>query len=154
VRADSYYRYVFPLPEADLNRLAYYFEFEWPGASAPNEYTHALRRVVREWKTSADVSAKQRPRLDLREKEGGIVITDTRPCAVRRVHPLAGLAAEIYLRCDTPETLSSLALNLSHQASASEVRRELRRLQKAKLLVERDGHHLSLAVWRHRGISH
>jgi ribosomal peptide maturation radical SAM protein 1 len=151
VRADSYYRYVFPLPEPDLNRLAYYFEFEWPNSPAPSEYTHGLQRAVRRWKTSTGVSPKDRPRLDLREKGGRVSIIDTRPCAVRRAHLLAGLAAEIYLLCDTPQTLPALALGLSHRVSSSEVQAVLRRLQKAKLLIERGGYYVSLAVWRNRG---
>ena len=150
VRAHSYYRYVFPLAEADLNRLAYYFEFEWPQAPNPDEYTHGLKRAFQRWKVCGDAPPTQRPRLDLRRTANGVSITDTRPCAVRRVHGLVGLTAEIYLLCDTAKTVPSLLKELGSYISDSHVRGLLRKLQNARLLAEDDGHYLSLAVWRDR----
>jgi ribosomal peptide maturation radical SAM protein 1 len=150
VRAHSYYRYVFPLAKPDLDRLAYYFEFDWPQAPYPNEYTGSLRRVVRRWKALTDVLPRQRPRLDLRWTPQALFVNDTRPCAVRRRHRLTGLAAEIYLLCDTVKTVPSLVKDLGAGISGSNVRRILRSLGKARLLAEDDGHYLSLAVWRNR----
>ena len=150
VRAHSYYRYVFPLAGPALDRLAYYFEFEWPQAPYPEEYTRGLRRAFRRWKVSADAPPRQRPRLDLRRRAEAVFITDTRPCAVRRAHRLVGLAAEIYLLCDTAKTVPSLLKDLGSHISDSRVRGVLRTLQKARLLVEDDGHYLSLAIWRNR----
>jgi len=150
VRAHSYYRYVFPLPMPDLNRLAYYFEFAWPQAPYPDEYTRGLRHAFRRWKASTGAPHMQRPRLDLRRRAEAVVITDTRPCAVRRVHRLVGLAAEIYLLCDTVKTVPGLLKDLGRHISESQVHRVLRRLQNARLLVEDDRYYLSLAVWRNR----
>jgi len=150
VRAHSYYRHVFPLAGPDLDRLAYYFEFDWPQAPYPEEYTRRLRRAFRRWKASTDAPPRQRPRLDLRRRAQAVFITDTRPCAVRRMHRLVGLAAEIYLLCDTAKTVPSLLKDLGSHISDSQVRGVLRTLQKARLLVEDNGHHLSLAVWRNR----
>jgi ribosomal peptide maturation radical SAM protein 1 len=150
VRAHSYYRYVFPLAAPDLDRLAYYFEFEWPHAPYPEEYTRSLRRAFRRWKVSAAAPPRLRPRLDLRRRAEKVLITDTRPCAVRRRHRLAGPAAEIYLLCDTAKTVPGLLKELGGHISESRVRDVLRTLQKARLLVENDGQYLSLAVWRNR----
>jgi hypothetical protein len=150
VRAHSYYRYVFPLEEPDLDRLAYYFEFEWPNAPYPEEYTCSLRRAVGRWKAAPAKPRGQRPRLDLRRGKQAIFITDTRSCAACRRHRLTGLAAEIYLLCDTARTLPSLINDLGGRISDSHVRRILRSLRQAGLLVEDEGHYLSLAVWRDR----
>ncbi len=138
VRAHSYYRHVFPLRESELNRLAYYFEFEWSQANYAEDYTRPLKRAFQRWRASRELPRKQRPRLDLRRNGNALVITDTRACAVRRMHRLSGLEAEIYLLCDTPKMIPSLLQNLGNHAER-EVRQILRRLHNARLLLEDDG---------------
>ena len=150
VRAHSYYRYVFPFSGPNLDRLAYYFEFDWPQARYAERYTRGLRRAVRRWKDSADAPRRQRPRLHLRRTGKTVIVTDTRPGAVRRVHRLTGLAAQICLLCDTAKTVPGILKILGPGIAESGVRVVLGTLQKARLLVEDDGHHLSLAIWRNR----
>jgi hypothetical protein len=141
---------VFPLPESELNRLAYYFEFDGSGATDPVHYTRGMRRACRQWQHCWDVPPRSRPRLDLRMTRRGVVITDTRPCAVRREHRLPTLAGEIYLRCDTARTVAGLAEEFDGRASSREVLRTLQSLRRARLLLAAEGQYLSLAVFRDR----
>jgi hypothetical protein len=150
VRAHSYYHYVFPVRRPDLDRLAYYFECERPEGQQPEQYTHALRRASRRWKRFANAPTRQRPRLDLRRTATAVLVSDTRPCAVRRAHRLVGLAADIYLLCDTARTIPGLLTEVGGHISESQVRGALKKLRQAKLMIEDDGLYLSLAVWRNR----
>jgi hypothetical protein len=150
VRPHAYYRYVFPLGRQDLDRLAYYFEFELPAGQRPEKYTDALRREVRHWKSLANARARQRPHLNLRQTATGVLITDTRPCAVARTHRLVGLTADIYLLCDTARTIPGLQTDIHDHIPEPKIRSVLQTLQKARLMIEDDGHYLSLAVWRNR----
>jgi ribosomal peptide maturation radical SAM protein 1 len=151
VRAHSYYRYVFPLPEPDLNRLAYYFEFDGPQTPHAQQYTRSLRRAFKRWKKVESLPRGKRPRLDLRRTGRGVSVIDTRECSVRRVQRLTGLAAEIYLLCDSARTVPGLVKELAKRISEKDLRRLLRRLLEARLMIESDGQYLSLAVRRDRG---
>ena len=63
---------------------------------------------------------------------------------------LTGLDAKIYLGCDTAQTPRSVARQLGDSFSAEEIRARLDSFRDARLMVEMDGHYLSLAVWRNR----
>ena len=63
---------------------------------------------------------------------------------------LTGLDARIYLVCDTAQTPRSVARQLGDSFSAEEIRARLESFRDARLMVEMDGHYLSLAVWRRR----
>jgi hypothetical protein len=86
------------------------------------------------------------PRLDMRVTDGDVVITDTRPCAVRRTHRLRGLEAKIYRQCDAVQSLNTLLRVFEPQASEAAVRRIIDKLVADKLMVEDEGKFLSLAV--------
>jgi magnesium-protoporphyrin IX monomethyl ester (oxidative) cyclase len=92
----------------------------------------------------------QRPVLAMREEEGCLAITDTRPCAVQREILLEGLAAEIYRACDaaqTPEQLVKLLQENGNPGIAwSEVQPIVERLRAQKILLPLDGRFISLAV--------
>jgi hypothetical protein len=77
-----------------------------------------------------------------------VLINDTRPCAVKRTHVLSGVAAKIYLHCDTSQTSVSLALKFGGGVSEREVCALLAEFLAAKLMIELEGHYLSLAVMR------
>ena len=63
---------------------------------------------------------------------------------------LTGLDAKIYLGCDTAQTPRSVARLLDDSFSEEDIRGRLESFRDARLMVEMDGHYLSLAVWRRR----
>lgn len=142
------YSYVFPLDPRQLERIAYYFDFDYADGRDPSSYTRELVREIEKWTTLRN--SKRRPRLDLFQTSQAVVIQDTRPCATCPVQVLTGLAAEIYLACDTAQTTLSLSRGLPSRVVESTLRGLLEPFLEAGLMVEMDGHYLSLAVLRNR----
>jgi hypothetical protein len=90
---------------------------------------------------------QHRTQLDLFQAGSVILINDTRPCAVKRTHVLSGVAAKIYLLCDTSQTAVSVALKFGG-VSEREICALLAEFLAAKLMIELEGHYLSLAIMR------
>ena len=88
VRPARAYYYVFPFGRRELERLAYFFDFDYDDGRQPDEYLGALKSEVAHWwrlRLLEDQTA--RPRLDARWKTpDDVTIEDTRPCAVQRRH--------------------------------------------------------------------
>jgi hypothetical protein len=63
---------------------------------------------------------------------------------------LTGLDAKIYLGCDTAQTPRSVARQFGDSFSEEDIRARLESFRDARLMVEMDGHYLSLTVWRNR----
>ena len=150
VRPNAAYYHVFPFGRRELERLAYFFEFDYPYDPEPAEYTAALSREVSLWRNLRSGVPEEWPRLDLTQSEGGVVITDTRPCAIQPTHLLTGLVARIYLLCDTAQTQNTLARELRDHTDAADIQPALEALLEAKLMIEMEGHYLSLAIIRDR----
>jgi ribosomal peptide maturation radical SAM protein 1 len=144
------YNYVFPLEDPELERLAYFFEFDYSDGRQPRDYVKDLTREVEDW---AILRRLHRPQLDLFQGGPVCLINDTRPCAVVRTHVLSGVAARIYLLCDASQTAANLVRKLNGVVSEHEVCAHLNSFLAAKLMVEMEGHYLTLAVMRTRASS-
>ncbi len=141
VRAMEAYSYVYPLPESDLRNLAYFFEFEYRDGRRPVDYARPVVERIEEW-------VAKRARLDAYSAGEMLVIVDTRACATRRQHMFTGLAARVYLECDSAVKIPSLARRVA--APEADVRNAVSRFLDEKLMVEMDGQVLSLAIFRNR----
>lgn len=141
------YRYVYPLQGASLEKLAYFFEFEYGDGRQPETYVKDLIHEVERW---ANLRHQYPAQLDLYQAASGVLISDTRACAVKRTHILSGVAAKVYLLCDTSRTAVSVTSKLRDVASEHEISALLEKFVAAKLMIESDGHYLSLAVIRNR----
>jgi len=148
VRPLPAYRYVFPLADEQVAGLAYFFTFGYRDGRDPHHYTQELRRQTMRWMRSATAAPRRRPRLDLYNSDSVAVIEDSRACAIQPIHILRGLRKALYLQCDIAHSPETLARALGY--SLGTVTRALRALERAKLMVERDGRYLSLAVFRSR----
>jgi ribosomal peptide maturation radical SAM protein 1 len=149
VRPAHAYYYVFPLGRRELSRLAYFFEFDYPGGVVPEKYLESTNREYLNWRNAR--YSENRPRLDANIHEnGGVVIEDTRACAVSPRHALSGCDAEVYLACDSVQTLAGVLRRFRNCWSASEVQQALAQLIEAKLIIARDEHYLALGVLRNR----
>src|SRR5579871_1753616 len=80
VRADIAYRYVYPFQLADLDRLAYYFDYDYADGRMPERYTAPLRAAIATWQTQ---SLHGTARLELFDTGDRLEIRDSRPAAVR-----------------------------------------------------------------------
>ena len=152
VRPTVSYYYVYPLGRRELSRLAYFFDYDYADGREPRSYVDVLRGEVSSkwWDVWFKQPPEARPRLDAHCDGRTINITDTRAAAVEASHRLEGLAAELYLRCDSAQSLSSLQREFAAAADAAAVLKTLEELIASKLMLEMDGQYLSLAVMRSR----
>jgi ribosomal peptide maturation radical SAM protein 1 len=139
------YNYVFALKAPDLEKLAYFFDFDYGDGRQPDSYVKDLIREVETW---ANLRRQRRAQLDLFQAGSVLLINDTRPCAVKRTHVLSGVAATIYLACDNSQTVMSLARDFADLVNQEAIRALLVKFVSAKLMIEIDAHYLSLAVMR------
>ena len=62
------------------------------------------------------------------------------------------LDARIYLGCDTAQGPRSIARQRGDSFPEREIRARIEVLRDARLMVEMEGHYLSVAVWRNRAV--
>lgn len=85
------YRHVYPWPEEELSRLAYYFEYEYAGGQDPETYVGPARDAARLWQ-----EIHPRSRLLGAMTAERLILWDSRPVATRPTHVLEGDEAGIY----------------------------------------------------------
>jgi len=145
--ARAYY-YVFPFGREEIDRIAYYFDFDYDDGRQPQSYVFPVQEEARKWTVARGKDGLAKPRLDAHFAEGRATVEDTRLAAVAPRHELGGLAAGILLRCDSaaqPEVLAAefaTPLAMVHDILAD--------LMERRLVVESGGKYLTLAVFRNR----
>ncbi|MEH1098302.1 RiPP maturation radical SAM C-methyltransferase [Micromonospora sp. CPCC 205561] len=118
VRPERSYGYVYP-PEADLDRIAYFFEHR-PESGLPDETYVPLARQVAAWTEAA--AADPRPVLTYRSTPGYLQIHDGRYAGREGTYTFEGPLAEVYLACvDRPVTRSGLRLRLGERLPAGQL---------------------------------
>lgn len=150
VRPAAAYYYVFPLERRELARLAYFFEFDYADGRDPNLYLTHLREEVGKWWNVQVAASPATPRLDAKPNGGGMLIEDTREVAVKHRHELSGIAAQIYLLCDTAKTPGALTRAIGPEIREQEAREILERFVFSKIMARVADHYLSLAVFQNR----
>jgi ribosomal peptide maturation radical SAM protein 1 len=146
VRPAAAYRYVYPPTLGDLDRLAYYFDYDYADGRDPQGYTAALQASVAAWRgRSGDA------RLELRVTDDELQIEDSRPVAVRQTTVLRGPARLAYLALDAGSTVQGVTSHLEQvlgpEVPAAEQVEDWLEGWLADLLVMREGsRYLSLAT--------
>ena len=157
------YAAVYPLSADQLQDFAYYFDDISP------ENHEALQKklpvflasqaLIETWQnlfyvSRADIVRKEvsenRPKLNMRERDGCLIITDTRPCAVASEIILEGLARAIYIACDAALTADLLVAHLqdtfNRDVSWEDIQPIVEQLLAQKILLRLHDRFLSLAV--------
>lgn len=146
LRPHRAFRFVYPLPEDSLRRLAYYFEHDPPNGCDPRTYVGPVLDAVAEWQR-----VHHRARLSGSiQDDGTLVLSDTRPCATAFQHRLRGIQREVYLYCDTGRSLGELVrfareFRADPLPGEQPVRQLLADWTAARLVVEIDQRYLALA---------
>jgi ribosomal peptide maturation radical SAM protein 1 len=148
MRPSHAYFYVFPLGRREMNRLAYFFDFDYDDDRRPEEYLEPVQREVQAWWEAR--LAEDRPRLDARFVDDTILVRDTRPAALAEHHELDGVSAKVYELCDVAKTYEGLLRRPELAGCDEEVRSALDSLVESRLATLDDGRYLSLAVFRNR----
>jgi len=105
VQPERSYRYVYP-PGVDLERIAYFFDYEVAGALPDSAYD-PLRRALAEW--AGAWQSEPRPTLTYRSAPGFLQIYDRRDPGRAGTYTFEGTLADIYLACaDRPVTAAAV----------------------------------------------
>jgi ribosomal peptide maturation radical SAM protein 1 len=145
VRPKPAYYYIFPFGRLELQRLAYFFDFDYADGRRPETYMAPLRDAVNAWWRAASLPESSRPRLDaswLGPDE--VVVTDTREGAASPTRRLTGVAARVLAACDTSRGLAGLMRDVGGNEEA--VLSCLREMIDLRLVIEMEGRFLTLAV--------
>jgi len=143
------YFFVFPLDRRDMERLAYFFDFDYDDGRQTAEYVRPLQREIQRWWDSW-TDRDKKPTLDARFDEGRGTIVDTRAAARMSRHELTGLSAKVFTRCDVATTFQALCRLPELAGDVEGVRAALASLLEDGLIVEGEGQYLSLPVFRDR----
>lgn len=108
VRPMAAYSHLYPFPEASLQRIAYYFEYDYSPEADPGPVAQEVVRYVDEWR-----QRPERGHLRLRTLDDQrILLTDTRQGAPCPQLELAGVERAAYEHCDSARTPSGLRRHL------------------------------------------
>jgi hypothetical protein len=151
VRPARAYFYVFPLGRRELQRLAYFFDYDYADGRDPQEYVAPVQYAAREWIAQRGAGPAAAPRLDATFGDGRLTIVDTRPAAVAPHHEFVGLPAQVYAHCDTAASVGSLARDCG--VEEEDIRAILDDFDTRRLIARRADSALSLAVFRVRPAS-
>lgn len=150
--------YVYPLPESDLDQLAYFFTADPsrdkldpfgrnPDGSLPPGVQASLA-AIEHWIAAS--FSRRPPVLSMTDSDGVLDVVDTRACAAKGFHSLTGPARAVLLACDAsprPEKLGE-TLRSDHGVTASdeEVAAVVEQLVRDRLILPIDGRLVGLAV--------
>jgi ribosomal peptide maturation radical SAM protein 1 len=131
----------------DLNKTAYFFEYQMPGTLADADYS-MTHECVQNWKNVWKDSSQ--PKLTYRRNMDSIFIDDQRSSAGGVSHAIDGAMAEIYEFC-TPSYYSvhqvyKFLQERDYQCSAIEVKAALDSFCDRELMVQEKGRYFSLAL--------
>jgi ribosomal peptide maturation radical SAM protein 1 len=152
VRPKPAYYFIFPFGRHALQRIAYFFDFDYADGRDPTVYMMPLHRAVGEWWEAATLPAADQPKLEaqwLAPDEA--IVHDSRPSAADATLHVSGLPARILAACDQARSLSSLVRHLASGEAEADLAPHLREFARRGLVIEMEGLFLTLAVMRNRG---
>jgi len=142
------YRHVYP-STVDLDRVAYFFDYETEAALDPDVYA-PLRDAVSAWTTAWQTHP--RPFLVYRSSPGFLQIHDGRHPDRAGIHTFHDALAGIYLACvDRPRTAAAVHRDLGLTAPVSQVEDVFREFAARGLMFLDENLALSLALPATRG---
>lgn len=144
MRATAAYRYLYDVPAAELDRIAYYFDFDYADGRSPLDYAMEAVEAVERWRRRHQAGGglwmATRP-------DGSVTILDQRSGRPRRSSTLVGWKAEVFSACDRARTRAEIdALPSVAGAGTDEVTRFLDRCVAVGVMVHDGGQWLALPV--------
>ena len=136
VKPNKIYKYIYKLPEQQLGKLAYYFEYE----NGPFEYIDSLKKSFDEWHSLVGKSI-----FFFIAFENKIHFYDTRPIANEMFPVLSGKEKDVYLACDAGVEFKNIA-EQTDVHNTEELQLILQQLCSRNLIILIDNRYLNLAV--------
>ena len=144
LRPGAAYRHVYPLPEAQLRRLAYFFDYDRADGLDSDDYTAEAQTQLLEWRAHYRNAA-----LDLKVCKDHLQIRDTRN-GTGRIRILDGAAMAAYLALDSGATAKSaqgdVESRLGKTCSMRQLQSWLDEWESDRLVMREEHRYLSLAV--------
>jgi ribosomal peptide maturation radical SAM protein 1 len=150
------FSHVYPLTQAELADLVYYFEDSLENDAGGHHAAldparrpglHALGKAIDDW--LATWRQEELPMLDMWREGDVLEVADTRAVATAPHHRLTGLARDAMLAADEgPPEHQLVARLVAAGHDAAQVEEAVRRLVDARLVLRLDGRLVALALWR------
>jgi len=142
VRPFPIYSHIYPLPEDSMERLVYFFQFEYADSRKPTEYVQPALEKIETWKANEQGDLVKRY-----GKRPELMLMDTRPGRKALNYPLNGVHREIYDFCDEIRSYSAIQ-EFAREKEGEEVCIDpfLQQLVNCQLMFQEGNQYLSLAV--------
>lgn len=147
VRPIGAYKYLYPFTEKSLQRLAYYFDYDYEAATDPLGAAAEVIAYAALWKLAPEPGTLTAGTC----LDGSLVLSDTRSDAVQPEYVFAGLEQAAYLYCDELRSSQRILHHLRESFPTSEFEEGrvfafLNSLVAHKLMVTDGKYYLSLAL--------
>lgn len=140
------YQYVYPFPDASLQRLAYFHQSDILARWSQTATFKTLETLVSGWQ-----KAYPRAHLLAISRRQSLLLIDTRPGAQRLWRRLTGIPRRVYEYCDKARSLSQLLDALGAGVSPDELQAILQAFVRDRLMLNMHGRYLSLATEAGKG---
>jgi ribosomal peptide maturation radical SAM protein 1 len=151
VRPWKTYKFLYPLNEDDLKKIAYHFDFDYTDHKDPSIYTMELKQELMNWKKLwEDHKRTSPPILNMMRSGNLLMIKDTRPCSLQSFYVLTNEERMIYEICETIHSFQNIFIKVREDyplITEEETREVLSNLVIKKLMICDNGKYLSLAIW-------
>ena len=147
IRPEPAYAHVYP-DGIDLDRIAYFFEYEGAPVEPISEYER-IASYVEQWKKAW--AGPEVPFLVYQRGAGRLTVTDGRDPGSPRISSFGELGALVY-ECCAPRgrgltrIVESLGSTAGHDVTPETIQSELDTFMSLGLMLQENGHYLSLAL--------
>lgn len=147
VRPLAAYHFLYPFPPESLEKLAYFFDYDYKDGRGAHRYASKVIAYVQAWQCQPEPGMLS----SVRGHDGSLVIWDTRSDAVQREYRFTGVERAAYEYCDDLRDGELVARHLrkvfpEQSLSTEHVIDFLNTLVTCRLMVTDGQHFLSLAI--------
>jgi ribosomal peptide maturation radical SAM protein 1 len=147
VRALKSYRHLYPFDDEALDRVAYYFDFDYLPGYDPRGLSDSVIQYVRAWQKDPERGTL----VAIRQADGRLRLDDTRTGATAPAVVLGGLEQAAYECCDRAHTVDAIQSHLRTTFPAvsfetSQLRAFLESAAANRLMLRHGDKYLSLAL--------
>ncbi len=150
IRHMPVYDYIYPFSKKSVNKIAYYFDYDYETDKDPSGYATGLMHLVEDWQHRPDNGTLQA----IQKPDGTLVLVDKRKNALGREFTLTGADRIVYDYCDRVRSTNGVHRHLAQVYPTANLRRSqvkafLDTLTAHRLMAGDKDRYLSLAVRTH-----
>lgn len=144
VRAAHNYRYIFPFPQDEMDKLVYLFDYDYASTQNSDSDIYLLFEAIEHWREHYNPYG-----LYCIEQNGNLLIRDKRPCAENEEYSLNGISKAVYQFCDSMHTRKAILrhlIDVGYEMDVAQLTRLLEDFVASKIMVNEGEWYLSLAI--------